>query len=585
MLLQKVLNILTTMPMKSQKMVMSQVDFTKNTPSEVYHKIVNTMLTVCKSAQHREILQLCNSVTAKDDDVIKAFGSSSREIMKPISFSDDQIEYIKSHVYRNREGDFRLIPFNKSSTPDDIPLEGLKADEEIISAVLTTIRENPNGSTESFDGLKELRKQPYDPPYDSIYKHLAPNIGRINIISSFKDNDPHGFFIRDNKMYRNVCNQMIDIDQEFVNSKSLDRAMFLLFLVGGGTLDGWEALYKIIHFIVKVPNSSTGYILYLNDFDAGGNGKSKLVNMLQHMFGDSFSAFSTQQVRFTMSLMGKRLVSISEYEDSGDNKALQGILKSMTGRDKFQYEGKGTNPVVAETYQNFVISSNRYIHFEDYGIKRRLQNFHCSNLLHLCLNRYTKTPDYLNPLFGSIYNGESHKIIKEMAHSLLDYIMKDDYVYSIPIRPQTIVLGSLRNPVLRSLFSANVMFDGFIRSVGDGSSIDLFRLSSEAKPEQLNYAASTIQSWLSDIEFEVARDATYMTCNLPEEVLISRLDTRLTQLDESSRQLKARRKVELENCKFNQFESIQLFNKFLGETVESYNIPTTLSDHILTVGD
>ena len=31
----------------------------------------------------------------------------------------------------------------------------------------------------------------------------------------------------------------------------------------------------------------------------------------------------------------------------------------MTGRDKFQYEGKGVDPIVAETYQNFVISSNQ----------------------------------------------------------------------------------------------------------------------------------------------------------------------------------------------------------------------------------
>ena len=90
------------------------------------------------------------------------------------------------------------------------------------------------------------------------------------------------------------------------------------------------------------------------------------------MFGDAFTAFSVQQLRFTISLMGKRLVSITEYEESESAKQLQSLIKSMTGRDNFQYEGKGVDPIVAETYQNFVISSNKYIYFDDSGIKRRL---------------------------------------------------------------------------------------------------------------------------------------------------------------------------------------------------------------------
>ena len=105
-----------------------------------------------------------------------------------------------------------------------------------------------------------------------------------------------------------------------MNEKSLRRAMFLTILVAGGRVKDWEALYNLVHFMVNVPNSATGYILYLNDFDAGGNGKSKFIGMLQRMFGDSFTAFSVQQLRFTMSLMGKRLVSISEYEENENAK-------------------------------------------------------------------------------------------------------------------------------------------------------------------------------------------------------------------------------------------------------------------------
>lgn len=337
----------------------------------------------------------------------------------------------------------------------------------------------------------------------------------------------------------------------------------------------WEQLYRVIHFMVRFPDSANGIILYLNDFDAGGNGKSKLVSVLQTMFGDTFTAFAPQQLRFTMSLMGKRLVSISEFEDNNMNQQLQGIMKSMTGRDRFQYEGKGLDPVTADTYQNFVISSNRYIYFEDSGIKRRLQNFHCSNLLHSMLTQYCKNQTYLDKFFGNVFDGSAQRIKMEMAHSLLDYILKDNEVKPIDIRPQQVILGSLKNPVLRALFSTRMTPDNFIAPDGDGSRVDLYRLCSEAKPEQLNYAASTLQSWFPDIAFTASRDCATLTSAVPEPTMIEKMAERLKELDNTSKALKAKSKIKLEFSEFRRWKSRELVTEFLGEAIADYKIPFT----------
>ena len=519
-----------------------------------------------------------------DEEVKEAFLGKGAEGITPLYFNDEQVEFIKQNVYRNRDGDFRLIPHLKNCSADLMPLEGLKADEDIISARLTITRVAPNGSTEEFNGLKELKKQPYDGPYDGVFLKLAPNLRRINIISSFNKEDPHGFFTRDEEMYRNVCSQMTRVNPEFVTELGLRRAMFLMFLVSGGTREDWEALYNIVHFIVKVPNSATGYVVYLNDFDAGGNGKSKFISLLHRMFGDSFTAFSTQQLRFTMSLLGKRLVSISEYEDSDNGKQLQAIIKSMTGRDSFQYEGKGVDPIVAETYQNFIISSNKYIFFEDSGIKRRLQNFHCSNLLHLILNKYTRNQEYLNTLFGNVYNGEALLVKDQMAHSLLDYIEKDERAYSIPIRPQTVVLGSLKNPILRALFRQGLNFQGFCSETDTGTRIDLFRLAPEAKPEQVNYACATVQSWLDDVTFTTTRDSSTLFTDVPTSVFEKKIAARLAELDNRSNMLKSKGQVCLEVCELNGFNSYELFQQFILPNCIKYNIPVEQDGKLIKVG-
>ena len=377
---------------------------------------------------------------------------------------------------------------------------------------------------------------------------------------------------------------MTTVNQELINDISLRRAMFLMFLVAGGTGEDWVALYNLVHFMVRVPNSATGYVLYLNDFDAGGNGKSKFISLLHRMFGDSFTAFSTQQLRFTISLLGKRLVSISEYEDSDNGKQLQALIKSMTGRDNFQYEGKGVDPIVAETYQNFVISSNKYIYFDDSGIKRRIQNFHCSNLLHLIMNKFTKNQDYLNKLFGNVYNGQALLVQQEMAHSLLDYIAKDERTYNIPIRPQSVVLGALKNPILRSLFNPRLNFDGFCMETPQGTRIDLIRLDPDARPEQLNYASSTIQNWFEKLKFEASRDNTSLTTSYGLTASVEYMKSRLLELDERSNRLRSKDYVVLEKCELNGFRSQELFQEFILPECVKYNIPVEETETIIKVG-
>lgn len=584
MRLQKVLNILGQMPKKSQKAVMAVVDFDKMSPSKNFSKIIESMIACCKSAAQREVLEVYKDMNPSDEEVLEAFRGAGADTLTPLYFSEDQIDFIKENVYRNRDGDFRLIPKLKNCSADAMPLEGLKADDDIISAKLNLTRVAPNGSEQTFDGLKELRKQPYDGPYDGVFTQLAPNLRRIKIISSFAKDEPHGFFTRDGQMYRNVCSQITTVNPAFVDEVSLRRAMFLMYLVSGAAQKDWEALYNLVHFMVRVPNSATGYVLYLNDFDAGGNGKSKFISLLHKMFGDAFTAFSVQQLRFTISLMGKRLVSITEYEESDSAKQLQSLIKSMTGRDNFQYEGKGVDPIVAETYQNFVISSNKYIYFDDSGIKRRLQNFHCSNLLHLMLTKYTRNQDYLNELFGNVYNGEALLIQKQMCHSLLDHIAKDNHTYSIPIRPQSVVLGSLKNPILRALFAPNLNFDGFITEVGDGSRLDLVRLAVEAKPEQINYASQTIQSWLDDVQFSASRDNTSLSSTLPSDTLSKRLEERLSQLDARSNELRSRGAVRLEEAEVCGFKASELFEEFILPSCIKYNVPVEQHETFIKVG-
>lgn len=569
-MIKKVIDILGTMPIKTQKQVLHVIDFKEDAPAIVFHKVVETMINLSKNAHQREILQIYLDIPIDDKEVIEAFGIGG-EASKPMTFTEEQFDFIKDHIYRNRDGEFRLIPEDGQQGADQMPLEGLSADEPIINSRLHMVRTLPNGTTDEWDGFKFLKEQPYEGPYAEPFDMLEPNLRRIEIVSSFNKDNPFGFYKHGQHLYRNVCCQMNPVDGAFVCKEGLDRAMLLLYLVSGADLESFESLYKLVHFMVRVPDSATGYILYLNDFDAGGNGKSKFVQVLQNMFGNAFTSFATQQLRFTMSLMGKRLVSISEFEEMASQKELLGILKSMTGRDKFQYEGKGVDPIIGNTYQNFVIASNKYITFDDGGINRRLQNFHCSNVLHILLTQYFHSYKFLNMFFGNQFTGESRTVMKQMSNSLLNYILNDSVFEDIKLRQQPIILGNLKNPVLRALFASNVNFESFIRTdkSSDGSVIDLWRITADAKPEQLNYAAERIQQWLPTIKFNVARDAMTMACGLPDLTLVKMMRESLALLDNESRLLKNRYKATLQLGTWRQFDISELIKTYLGDALKT----------------
>ena len=93
--LQKVLNILSQFPKKSQNVVMSVIDFDKMTPSQNYLKIIETMIAVCKNAQQREILDVYREMNPSDADVLEAFRGKGAEALQPLYFNDEQIEFIQ----------------------------------------------------------------------------------------------------------------------------------------------------------------------------------------------------------------------------------------------------------------------------------------------------------------------------------------------------------------------------------------------------------------------------------------------------------------------------------------------------------
>jgi hypothetical protein len=559
--LKPVMSIIGSMPNKHQKAVLSFAKFDGRPTKDIWHDIIDATIANCKNAQKREILGIYRQMPIPDDIIEQTFGGMG-DFAEPLFLSEDQLSWVKDNVYRNREGKFRIIPA-AACTLDDMPLDGLEADEKIIESKLFCSRRTEVGGVETMDGLMELTQQHYEPPYDGVYKSLAPNLQRINIISSFAKDDPSGFFKREDKIYRNLAHQITKVDPAQVSELSLRRALLLMYLVAGGTEETWRTLYALVHYMVKYPNSPVGYIVYLNDFDAGGNGKSKFVNILQGMFGDAFTAFEPHQLRFNISLMGKRLVHISEFEDNETSKHLLGMLKSMTGRDRFQYEGKGMDPIVSDTYQNFIISSNKYIYFDDAGIKRRLQNFHCSNLLHLLLNKYYKSSEFLNKFLGNVFNGEATLFSRQMSHSLLDYILKDDKEYNILLRPQNVVIGNFSNPVLRGLFRGNFNADACIRTMDAGSVLDFERIIPEARPEQYNYAAGTLANWLYPLPTIVGRDGLQLHSELPEKEFAAAIMNKIKELDVKSLKLKRKQLVELESAELNGIQAFDLLDEFI----------------------
>jgi hypothetical protein len=202
----------------------------------------------------------------------------------------------------------------------------------------------------------------------------------------------------------------------------------------------------------------------------------------------------------------------------------------------------------------------------------------------MILNRYTRNPSYLNRLFGNIYDGEALGVNMEMAHSLLDFMQKDKRDYIIPIRPQNIILGGLKNPVLRALFAPRLDFSSFIEDAKGETRINMLRLAPDAKPEQLNYASSMIQSWLDDLRITPNRNNDILSVNASADETTKRLSARLLELDTRSNNLRSKDVVKLEIGEFSGFNSKELFDEFIGPYCEAYNIPIKIEGNIMEVG-
>ena len=124
--LQKAVNILSQMPKKTQKYVMSCVDFDTMSPKEVYRSVIEAMYNACKSQASAKSSIFMRSLNPTDEEILEAFKPSSGGNMTPSISTKDQIDFIVNNVYRNRDGDFRLIPHDKNCTCEQMPLEGLK---------------------------------------------------------------------------------------------------------------------------------------------------------------------------------------------------------------------------------------------------------------------------------------------------------------------------------------------------------------------------------------------------------------------------------------------------------------------------
>lgn len=75
-----------------------------------------------------------------------------------------------------------------------------------------------------------------------------------------------------------------------------------------------------------------------------------------------------------------------------------------------------------------------------------------------------------------------------------------------------------------------------------------------------------------------------MECDVPEATMIKRFTERLTELDAISRKLKSKTGIILERAQFKSFNSIELVEEFLGDSMKTYGIPVTGADDCIVVG-
>lgn len=543
------------------------------TIAQRYTTFLKGLSAMCKTIGDKTVLETFRYVTMSDEEIQQLLVDLSPNEEAPI-IGDAQLHFIAENVYRNCKGKFRLIPPKGFEVGvDDIPLEGLEIDEDIIEAQI---------GEEAFEFLEQ---QAYYPPYIGKLDQIAPNLQLMKATSTFSANSKKGFYIKDNRIYRNIACEINRYTSVKPNELDLKRILFLMFLMSGATKENFNALYKVVHNMVTQPESSVGTILYINDFDCGGNGKSKFVKVLENIFGDAFSAFGVQQLRFTNSLLGKRLISISEFEDCKAMKELIAMIKSMTGRDTFQYEGKGVDPISAPSYQNFIISSNSYIYFDDNGLKRRLQNFNVCNLLHILYADYGKDISCLNNLFGRAENDSARKVVEGMGCALYTKLVTDKNVYSIKQRDQLTILNSLKNPILRELFD-NPDYDLFTHEANGITYLDLQRLYSDThvEPAAYNYACMRIKEWVGDkLTLDIPRSCKMIRVNRPINEVQRIFKETLTALDDNSTKMRDKKTCILEKCSIFGFDTKELFNEFFGKFCAEKNVNIEETDSHLII--
>ena len=117
-----------------------------------------------------------------------------------------------------------------------------------------------------------------------------------------------------------------------------------------------------------------------------------------------------------------------------------------------------------------------------------------------------------------------------------------------------------------------------------GTRIDLIRLDPDARPEQLNYASSTIQNWFEKLKLEASRDNTSLTTSYGIIASVEYMKSRLLDLDERSNRLRSKESVVLEKCELNGFRSQELFQEFILPECVKYNIPVEETETIIKVG-
>ena len=74
MILDQLLTVLASLPVKSQKLVQAKMDFRAKPAQEVFRDIIETMRAVTKNAAGRAVIDVYANLPISDDDILACFG-------------------------------------------------------------------------------------------------------------------------------------------------------------------------------------------------------------------------------------------------------------------------------------------------------------------------------------------------------------------------------------------------------------------------------------------------------------------------------------------------------------------------------